>query len=379
MKLLFAHLLCGIAFFGVVTSCRAAGRSHLTKHSFGHTPGGANVDLYVLKNSHGIEAAITNYGATLVRLRVPDRRGNIEDVALGYDSLDGYLHDTSYFGGSIGRYANRIGGGEFTLNGTTYRLEKNDNGNHLHGGVRGFDKVLWTAKDVSASDTAALQFTYLSKDGDGGYPGNLTAKVTYTLTDKNELKIDYEAKSDKDTIINLTNHTYFNLAGQGSGDILQHQLQLHAGRFTPIDRTLIPTGEIRSVKGTPFDFSVPTAIGARISQNDEQLKFGLGYDHNFVLDSGGSQSPALAGSVYEPVSGRVLEVWTTEPGIQFYSGNMLKGASEGKAGNRYPQRSGFCLETQHFPDSPNKPNFPTTVLKAGAEFRSTTVYRFSAK
>jgi len=297
MKLLFAHLLCGIAFFGVVTSCRAAGRSHLTKHSFGHTPGGANVDLYVLKNSHGIEAAITNYGATLVRLRVPDRRGNIEDVALGYDSLDGYLHDTSYFGGSIGRYANRIGGGEFTLNGTTYRLEKNDNGNHLHGGVRGFDKVLWTAKDVSASDTAALQFTYLSKDGDGGYPGNLTAKVTYTLTDKNELKIDYEAKSDKDTIINLTNHTYFNLAGQGSGDILQHQLQLHAGRFTPIDRTLIPTGEIRSVKGTPFDFSVPTAIGARISQNDEQLKFGLGYDHNFVLDSGGSQSPALAGSV----------------------------------------------------------------------------------
>jgi aldose 1-epimerase len=312
-------------------------------------------------------------------LRVPDRRGNIEDVALGYDSLDGYLHDTSYFGGSIGRYANRIGGGEFTLNGTTYKLEKNDNGNHLHGGVRGFDKVLWTAKDVSASDTAALQFTYLSKDGDGGYPGNLTAKVTYTLTDKNELKIDYEAKSDKDTIINLTNHTYFNLAGQGSGDILQHQLQLHAGRFTPIDRTLIPTGEIRSVKGTPFDFSVPTAIGARISQNDEQLKFGLGYDHNFVLDSGGSQSPALAGSVYEPVSGRVLEVWTTEPGIQFYSGNMLKGASEGKAGNRYPQRSGFCLETQHFPDSPNKPNFPTTVLKAGAEFRSTTVYRFSAK
>lgn len=363
----------------VAIGCQQNDSKRMTKQHFGHTADGKQVDLYILTNKHGAEAAITNYGGVIVRLKVPDRRGTLEDVVLGYDDLDGYLHDTSYFGGIIGRYGNRIAGGKFSLNGATYTLAKNDGDNHLHGGLKGFDKVLWEARDVSSKDEAALQLNYASKDGEGGYPGTVSVQVTYTLTDSNELKIDYAAKSDKDTIINLTNHSYFNLAGQGTGDILQHQLQLHASRFTPVDRTLIPTGELRSVKGTPFDFSVPTAIGARISQDDEQLKLGLGYDHNFVLDKEGSQHPAVAASVYEPGSGRVLEVWTTEPGIQFYSGNMLKGTSRGKGGKLYPARSGFCLETQHFPDSPNKPAFPSTVLKAGASFQSSTIYRFSAR
>ena len=322
---------------------------------------------------------ITNFGAAVVSLKVPDRHGKTDDVVLGYDDLDGYLHDKSYFGATVGRYANRIAHGKFTLNGTTYTLAKNDRENHLHGGVRGFNKVVWEAKDVSTAGAAALQLNYLSKDGEEGYPGNLSVQVTYKLTSNNELKIDYAATTDKDTVLNLTHHSYFNLAGQGKGDILQHQLLLHASRFTPVDATLIPTGEIRSVKGTPLDFASATAIGSRIGQDDEQLKLGHGYDHNFGLDGGTECAPVLAAQVYEPSSGRVMEVWTTQPGVQFYSGNFLDDTIRGKSGSTYPRRAAFCLETQHFPDSPNKPNYPSTVLKPGSQFRSSTTYKFSSR
>ena len=322
---------------------------------------------------------ITNFGAAVVSLKVPDRHGKTDDVVLGYDDLDGYLHDKSYFGATVGRYANRIAHGKFTLNGTTYTLAKNDGENHLHGGVRGFNKVVWEAKDVSIAGAAALQLNYLSKDGEEGYPGNLSVQVTYTLTNNNELKIDYSATTDKDTVVNLTHHSYFNLAGQGKGDILQHQLLLHASRFTPVDATLIPTGEIRSVKGTPLDFASATAIGSRIGQDDEQLKLGHGYDHNFVLDGGTEGAPVLAAQVYEPSSGRVMEVWTTQPGVQFYSGNFLDDTIRGKSGSTYRRRAAFCLETQHFPDSPNKPNFPSTILKPGSQFKSSTTYKFSSR
>ena len=352
-------------------------RTH--KRAFGKTGDGKQVDLYVLSNKNGVEVDITNFGAAVVSLKVPDRHGKTDDVVLGYDDLDGYLHDKSYFGATVGRYANRIAHGKFTLNGTTYTLAKNDGENHLHGGVRGFNKVVWEAKDVSTAGAAALQLNYLSKDGEEGYPGNLSVQVTYTLTNNNELKIDYAATTDKDTVLNLTHHSYFNLAGQGKGDILQHQLLLHASRFTPVDATLIPTGEIRSVKGTPLDFASATAIGSRIGQDDDQLKLGHGYDHNFVLDGGTGGAPVLAAQVYEPSSGRVMEVWTTQPGIQLYSGNFLNDTIRGKSGSTYQRRAAFCLETQHFPDSPNKPNFPSTILKVGGQFKSSTTYKFSSR
>jgi len=352
-------------------------RTH--KRAFGKTGDGKQVDLYVLSNKNGVEVDITNFGAAVVSLKVPDRHGKTDDVVLGYDDLDGYLHDKSYFGATVGRYANRIAHGKFTLNGTTYTLAKNDGENHLHGGVQGFNKVVWEAKDVSTADAAALQLNYLSKDGEEGYPGNLSVQVTYTLTNNNELKIDYAATTDKDTVLNLTHHSYFNLAGQGKGDILQHQLLLHASRFTPVDATLIPTGEIRSVKGTPLDFASATAIGSRIGQDDDQLKLGHGYDHNFVLDGGTGGAPVLAAQVYEPSSGRVMEVWTTQPGIQLYSGNFLNDTIRGKSGSTYQRRAAFCLETQHFPDSPNKPNFPSTILKVGGQFKSSTTYKFSSR
>ncbi len=353
--------------------------SGIQKHAFGKTDDGQTVDLYVLRNKSGMEVAITNYGGAVVSLKAPDKAGKFADVVLGYDDLQGYVADKAFFGALIGRYGNRIAHGKFTLNGSTYSLAKNNGENSLHGGTQGFNKRVWTAKDVSGSGGPALELTYRSKDGEEGYPGNLMAQVVYTLTEKNELKIEYLATTDKDTVVNLTNHSYFNLAGQGNGDILNHRLTIHATEFSPVDATLIPEAQARSVHGTPFDFSKAEAIGARINQDDQQLKFGLGYDHNWVLNPSGPHSLSLAAEVYEPGSGRVMEVLTTEPGVQFYSGNFLDGSVHGKEGKVYGHRSGFCLETQHFPDSPNHPGFPSTVLKPGQRLHSTTIYRFSAR
>jgi aldose 1-epimerase len=364
----------------VVPFRRSHAGSNIDKQAFGKTRQGEPADLYVLTNNAGFEVAIANYGGTLVSIKAPDRKGQFADVILGYDTVTGYEAGKSYFGGTIGRYANRIAHGQFVLNGRTYTLARNDGENHLHGGLIGFNKRVWTAKDVSSSAGQALELSYLSKDGEEGYPGNLSVTAVFTvLADRNALKIDYLANTDKETVLNLTNHAYFNLGGQGVGDILGQQLLLHASRFTPVDSTLIPTGEVRNVHNTPFDFLHPTAIGARIDRDDEQLKFGKGYDHNWVLDHGSQQALASAAEVYDPESGRTLTVSTTEPGIQFYSGNFLDGTEHGKDGKAYTHRSALCLETQHFPDSPNHASFPTTVLKPGREYRSTTVYRFSTK
>jgi aldose 1-epimerase len=307
---------------------------------------------------------------------VPDRNGRLGDVVLGYENLEGYLTNSSYFGALIGRYGNRIAKGSFQLGGTPYQLAQNNGDNHLHGGVVGFDKVIWKAKELWGEDEVGLQLTYLSHDGEEGYPGNLSVTVVYTLTNNNELKIDYSATTDKKTIANLTNHSYFNLAG--NGDILGHELMLKADRFTPVDKGLIPTGELSSVEGTPMDFTTPTAIGARINQNDEQLIYGLGYDHNWVLNNSGGKL-ALAAKIFEPTSGRVMKVYTTQPGIQFYSGNFLDGSITGKNGEIYYKHFGFCLETQHFPDSPNHSNFPSTSLNPGQRYKQTTIYKFSAQ
>lgn len=351
-------------------------KSRVTSNSFGQTVDGTPAHLYVLKNKNGVEASITDYGATLVSVKVPDRQGNFADVLLGYDSVAGFEGGKSYFGGTIGRYGNRIAKGQFELNGSTYKLAVNNGANHLHGGIKGFNKVFWKAE---SSGKQALRLTYTSKDGEEGYPGVLTVVVTYTLTAKNELQIDYLATTDKDTVVNLTNHSYFNLTGDPKKDILQHQLKLYASRFTPVDAGLIPTGELRSVKGTPFDFSTNAAIGARISQEEEQLKLAKGYDHNFVLDHSGSDGLTKVAEVYEPVSGRSMDVYTTEPGVQFYSGNFLDGSEKGKGDIRYAHRTGFCLETQHYPNSPNQAQFPSTVLKPEQKYKSTTVYRFGIR
>jgi aldose 1-epimerase len=356
----------------------AAGQGAPKRESFGQTRDGQAVDIYTLKNRRGAEAQVTTYGGAVVSLKVPDRGGRVDDVVLGFDDIEGYQKTTTYVGSLVGRYANRIARGRFTLNGREYTLATNNGENHLHGGVRGFDKVVWKARPLAARGGPALELTYLSRDGEEGYPGNLTVRVVYTLTDANELKIDYYATTDKDTVVNLTNHNYYNLAGQGSGDILGHVLTLNASRFTPTDAGAIPTGELRPVKGTPFDFTRPTAIGARIEQDEEQLKLGKGYDHNFVVDGrAGTLRPAAR--VTEPTTGRAMEVWTTEPGVQLYTGNYLDGTDIGKGGKPYKYRYGFCLETQHFPDSPNQPKFPSTVLRKGAQFRSTTVYKFSSQ
>ncbi|MCR4439113.1 MAG: aldose epimerase family protein [bacterium] len=345
---------------------------------FGKMPDGRVVEAFDLRNAHGMKARIITYGGIVVSLEVPDRQGKFADVVLGYSSLQPYLEDSPYFGAIVGRYGNRIANGRFVLDGVEYRLATNDGPNHLHGGVRGFDKVVWQGEPVREKDAVGVRLTYLSPDGEEGYPGNLRAVVTYRLTNQNELHIDYEATSDKPTIVNLTHHSYFNLAGEGSGDILGHVLQILADRFTPVDAGLIPTGELRSVEATPFDFRQPTPVGQRIDWDDEQLRNGRGYDHNFVLNSGGGML-ALAATVYEPTSGRVMEVLTTEPGLQFYSGNFLDGHHVGKSGKAYGHRSGFCLEAQHFPDSPNTPHFPSVVLRPGETYRQGTVYRFSAR
>ncbi len=338
--------------------------------NFGKTPDGTTVELYTLANSHGLQAKIMTFGGIVVSLTTPDRAGRPGDIVLGFDNLDAYLAGHPFFGALIGRYGNRIGKGRFTLNGVEYKLAQNNGENHLHGGPGGFDKVVWRVKNAGPQ---SLELGYLSKDGEEGYPGNLDVTVRYTLTGANELSIDYSATTDKDTAVNLTNHSYFNLACEG--DNLGHLMQINADRFTPTDAGQIPTGELRSVAGTPFDFRQPTPIGARIDENDEQLKYGSGYDHNFVLNRTG-EGPSLAAKVVEPKTGRVMEVFTMEPGVQFYSGNHI-GDMQGK-GRRYGRRSGFCLETQHYPDSPNKPSFPSTVLKPGQRYHTVTVHKFSA-
>lgn len=357
-----------------------AGRKHkstsIPSEPFGATPEGVAVELYTLRNVSGVEAKISNYGGIVVSLKVPDRNGRYGDVVLGYDRLAGYLKETPYFGCLVGRYGNRIARGQFTLDGATYQLATNNYPNALHGGLKGFDKVVWKANGYSTKDGPVLELTYVSADGEEGYPGNLTVKAVYSLTKDNALRLDYTATTDKPTVVNLTQHSYFNLAGKG--DILGHVVEMPADRFTPVDSTLIPTGELKPVEGTPFDFRTPTAIGERIGQEDEQLKFGGGYDHNWVFPKRSGSLTRLA-RVSEPTTGRVLEVLSTEPGLQFYTGNFLDGKITGKGGWNYKYRNGFCMEPQHFPDSPNQPNFPSTVLRPGQTYRNTIVYRFSVE
>lgn len=350
----------------------------LPRESFG-TYEGHEIHLYTLKNAAGMQVKITNYGGTVQSISVKDRNGKFGDVVLGFSTLEGYTQkaNTAYFGALIGRYGNRIAHGTFTLDGKTYHIPLNDGPNMLHGGTVGFNKRVWDAKDVSTADTPALELHYLSPDGEMGFPGNLDVTVRYSLDKDNGLHIDYYAKTDKDTVLNLTNHSYFNLAGAGSATVLNHKLSIDADRFTPVDKTLIPTGTLESVSGTPFDFRTATDVGARIGTKNEQLKLGKGYDHNFVLNHPGDLNH-LAVKVEEPKSGRVLEVYTTQPGVQFYSGNFLNGKIRG-VGGIYRHRSALCLETQHFPDSPNHSNFPSTVLHPGEEFHQTTIYRFSTE
>ena len=348
------------------------GASKVNPQDFGKTPDGTPVELYTLANASGVEATIITYGGTVVSLHTPDSHGRSGDIVLGFDNLEGYLGGGNpYFGALIGRYGNRIGNGRFTVGGKEYKLAQNNGQNNLHGGPRGFDKVVWRVKDAGPQ---SLELGYLSQDGDQGFPGNLDVTVRYTLTDANELGIDYSATTDRDTIVNLTNHSYFNLASEG--DNQGHLMQLFADRFTPVDANLIPFGELRSVAGTPFDFRQPVAIGARIDEDDEQLQRGGGYDHNFVLNRNGEGLSPVA-KVVDPKTGRILEVFTTEPGVQFYSGNFI-GNLKGKGGRMYGKRSGFCLETQHYPDSPNKPSFPSTALKPGQRYHTTTIHKFSA-
>ena len=352
-----------------------AARKPVSREPFGKLPDGRPVERFTLTNAKGMEIRAITYGGIIQSLKVPGRDGAMADVVLGFDSLDGYLTDHPFFGAIIGRYGNRIAKGQFTLDGHTATLATNNGPNHLHGGNKGFDKQLWSAEPVAGKN--AVVFTRTSPDGEEGYPGTLKVRVTYTLTDANALVVDYEATTDKATPVNLTQHSYFNLAGEGSGDILGHQLMITADRYTPVDDTLIPTGELAPAQGTPFDFRTPTPIGARINQDNVQLKNGKGYDHNWVLTRKGD-GRSLAARVVEAKSGRTLEITTTEPGLQFYSGNFLDGTIKGKAGHVYALRNGFCLETQHFPDSPNKPNFPSTILRPGQKYTSQTVFTFGS-
>jgi aldose 1-epimerase len=356
-------------------SLAAEAKTKVTSQPFGNMADGASVEIYTLSDGP-YQARIATYGGILVSLKAPDRTGNVGDVVLGFDNLDGYVANfngpsDAFFGAIIGRYANRIAHGTFTLDGHQYSLPLNNGKNSLHGGPHGFNNVVWKAKPISNG----VELTYLSKDGEAGYPGSLTATVRYTLT-KGDLRIEYSATTDKDTVVNLTNHSYFNLAGQG--DILNHELALHASRFTPVDAGLIPTGELKPVESTPFDFREPTSVGARINANDEQLYLAHGYDHNWVLDRKGSGLEEAA-ELYDPESGRVLKVLTDQPGIQFYSGNFLDGSIKGKSGTPYNLHAALCLETQHFPDSPNHPDFPTTELKPGERYHTVTVFSFSTR
>ncbi len=347
------------------------------KKNFG-TVNGKNVYLFTIKNSKGMTAEITNYGGTLVSLRVPDNKGKFDDVVLGYDNLEDYLKYKSFFGATIGRFANRIGNSVFELNGIKYNVAKNDGKNHLHGGVVGFDKVVWEEQLQKEEVIDSIEFAYLSVDGEEGYPGNLNVRVKYTITEDNELKIEYYAISDKDTIVNLTNHSYFNLSGHNSGDILKHKIMINADKFTINDKESIPTGEITEVNNTPMDFRELTLIGENISSSYEQIVFGGGYDHNFIINNSGNKLEKAA-EVYDEKSGRVMEVYTTKPGVQFYSGNFLKGLEPGKGATSYVKRSGLCLETQYFPNSTLHKNFPSPMLKAEEKYEHCTIYKFSAK
>lgn len=357
-----------------------ASRSVLAQ-PFDTTETGRLVKLYTLTNANGVELRAMNYGGIILSLRVPDRDGNVDDVVLGYETLDKYLDESPYFGAIVGRYANRIAGGRFTLNGKTYDLATNNGPNHLHGGTVGFDQRVWAARPFVGEHGAGIELSYTSPDGEEGYPGTLDTTVRYTLTDDNQLIVYYEATTTETTPVNLSQHTYFNLAGDGRRDVLDHRLTLNANRFTPVDATLIPTGELRPVAGTPFDFTAPTPIGARIDADHPQIAYGGGYDHNFVLDrsEAGKDSLALAARVVEPQTGRVLTVHTTAPGVQLYTGNFLDGSLTGKDGAVYDRHYGFCLETQHFPDSPNQSTFPSTILQPGETYRSRTIFTFSTQ
>jgi aldose 1-epimerase len=371
---------CAASFLLAVTLACSGQQSEISgvtvnRTPFGKTPDGKPVEIFHIRNVHGIEVGVMTYGGTVVSLQTPDRDGNIDDIVLGYDNLEGYLRNSPYLGAITGRYANRIAAGRFEIDGVPFQLAVNNPPNHLHGGVKGFDKVVWQGEPRLDEQSGGVRFTYISPDGDQGYPGELTTHVTYLLNNDNELSIEYEATTTKPTLVNLTHHSYFNLAGAGNCGILDHELQIEAGQYTPIDATSIPTGELAPVEGTPFDFRTPTKIGARIEQDHEQLRHGRGYDHNYVLNKQDTDL-TFAARVTEKKTGRVLEVWTTEPGLQFYSGNFLDGSITGKSGHVYTQRCGFCLEPQHYPDSPNRPQFPSTVLRPGEQYRSRTVLAF---
>lgn len=355
------------------TKTMSDGRAGVKREAFGKTGEGQAVEAFTLTSKAGVEIKTISYGAIITSIRVPDRSGAMADVTLGFDTLDGYLKEHPFFGAVVGRYGNRIGKATFTLDGKTYKLAANNGPNHLHGGVRGFDKYVWKAEVLSG--VTGVAFTRTSPDGEEGYPGAVQARVSYVLSDANELSIEYRATSDKATPINLTQHTYFNLAGHNAGAIVDHEMMIAADRYTPVDDTLIPTGELASVQGTPLDFRQSTRIGARIDDPHQQIKFGMGYDHNWVINRKGD-GLQLAARVVEPKSGRTLEVQTTEPGVQFYTGNFLDGTLKGKGGAVYNRRNGLCLETQHYPDSPNHPSFPSTTLKPGATYQSKTVWTF---
>ena len=377
-KMMEIILLAGVVLVaGCLLGCAGGGgaESKISEEPFGTTPDGTKVDIFTLRNPGGIEARICTYGGIVVSLKAPDRNGRLEDVVLGYDDLAAYIKKNPFFGAMVGRFANRIAKAKFTLDGKTYTLAANNNGvNALHGGLKGFDKVVWAAKARQSPEGPALELTYFSKDGEEGYPGNLNVKAVYTLTKDNALRLEYTATTDKDTIINLSQHSYFNLAG--GGDVLNHEVFINADKFTPVDSLQIPTGELRPVAGTPFDFRQPHKIGERIHEPDDQLRISNGYDHNWVINKPADELAVVA-RVTEATSGRMLEVLSTEPGLQFYTANNLNGTIIGKGGRAYQAYAAFCMEPQHFPDSPNHPEFPSTVLKSGQVFHSTIEYRFS--
>lgn len=377
-KVLICLTVLALSCFSVYALNGGKEKAMIEKNVYGKLKDGTEIYIYTLKNDKGAEAKIINYGATVVSLTAPDRNGKYSDIVLGWENLQGYVNGSTYFGAIVGRYGNRIAKGKFTLDGKTYQLSVNDGVNTLHGGKIGFDKRVWKSEEVKSKLGSAVKFTYVSPDGEEGFPSTLTLSVTYTLTNSNELRLDYKATTDKTTILNPTHHSYFNLSGDFSKPILDHILQINSDEFTPVDKGLIPTGVFEKVEGTPMDFRKPTAIGARINDNFEQLKIAGGYDHNFVLKNYNGKVREVA-DVYEPTTGRYMEVFTDQPGIQFYSGNFLNGTQIGKDSIAYPHRAGFCLETQHYPDSPNEPKWPSVVLKPGQTFHSTTIYKFSAK